>query len=156
MSSSSLIEAFGNRVRVRACGLLYNDGKLLLVKHRFKDYDLWSPPGGGVEFGESIEEALKREFLEETGINIQVKRFLFIKEHLAPPLHAIEVYYEVITNDYSYALGLEPEVVDHKILIDIDFVGESDLERIEIKERHSILKSCTNPIELLDKQGHLK
>lgn len=156
MSHSSLDQAFGNRVRVRVCGLLFYQDKLLLVKHRFEEYDLWSPPGGGVEFGESIEEALKREFLEETGLSVEIEGFLFLREHLDTPLHAIEIFYKVITNDYNFSLGLEPEVGNKDILVDIAFIGEKELERIEIKDRHSILKSCTNPIELLDKQGHLK
>jgi ADP-ribose pyrophosphatase YjhB (NUDIX family) len=48
--------------------LLINDGKVLLVEHSYtKGYHL---PGGGVKSGEMLEQALKREILEELGLDI--------------------------------------------------------------------------------------
>ena len=37
---------------------------------------LWSVPGGAIDLGETVEECLKREVLEETGIEIEVEDFL--------------------------------------------------------------------------------
>jgi ADP-ribose pyrophosphatase YjhB (NUDIX family) len=48
--------------------LLINDGKVLLVEHSYaKGYHL---PGGGVKSGEMFDRALKREILEELGLDI--------------------------------------------------------------------------------------
>ena len=44
-----------------------------------KDGSLWAPPGGGMEYGESAHAALKREFMEETHLEIEVERFLFVQ-----------------------------------------------------------------------------
>jgi 8-oxo-dGTP diphosphatase len=52
------------RWRPSAYGIVLKDGKLL-VSPQFHGYDL---PGGGVELGETLEEALLREIREETGI----------------------------------------------------------------------------------------
>ncbi len=47
-------------------------GDLLLV-HK-TDNDLWALPGGGVDPGESVSEAVVREVLEETGMHVEVER----------------------------------------------------------------------------------
>jgi 8-oxo-dGTP pyrophosphatase MutT (NUDIX family) len=54
-------------IGVGACVFVYKDGKVLLQKR--KDNLCWCMSGGGgVEIGESVEEAAKRELFEETGI----------------------------------------------------------------------------------------
>jgi 8-oxo-dGTP pyrophosphatase MutT (NUDIX family) len=54
--------------RESANGIYIKDGKVLLVKPSW--VDIWEFPGGGKEANESLIEALKREFLEETGYSI--------------------------------------------------------------------------------------
>ena len=69
-------DPFSKKVRVRACGILKNEQGILLLKHlgigpaEF----LWAPPGGGVKFGDTLEETVQREFLEETGLTVSVYR----------------------------------------------------------------------------------
>ena len=53
-----------NRPRVRVAGVLEEDGKLLLIKKKKNERSNLRLPGGGVDWGESLEEAVKREFLE--------------------------------------------------------------------------------------------
>jgi len=51
-------------------GLVVKNGQVLLI-HRFKyGSEYWVVPGGGVEEGESLEVALKREMKEETGLDM--------------------------------------------------------------------------------------
>ena len=52
--------------------VLDDNGDLLLV-HR-TDNNLWALPGGGVDPGESVSEAVVREVLEETGVHVEVER----------------------------------------------------------------------------------
>ena len=44
----------------------------------------WDFPGGGVEFGETLEDALKREIREEFGIEIEIMDFLEVCNHILP------------------------------------------------------------------------
>src|SRR5579871_3935855 len=63
-----------------AIGVVFNEEKKILVALRPKDKlqgGLWEFPGGKVESGETVEEALKRELLEEVGIHItEAKPFI--------------------------------------------------------------------------------
>lgn len=154
--SRSVKEIFGNKVRIRVCGLLFENNKILLVKHQLDDYQLWSPPGGGVEFGETTEQTLVREFKEEVKLDITVMEFLFFTEHIKPPLHAIELFYKVEVEKMDPRLGIEPELPKKNILIDFKFMGKNELAKVPGNDLHVILKSCTNPIELLDKRGQVK
>ena len=81
--------------RPAAYGFVLKDGKLLLSK-QYDGYDL---PGGGIDIGETPEEAVIREIKEETGVNASNPRFLafrnmFIKHHGVEPRQALMFYYQ--------------------------------------------------------------
>jgi len=64
---------------------IVRDNEVLLVKHasdRKPDYGYWLLPGGRVEIGESLEEALRREVGEELGLSVEMVRKLL--EHIDP------------------------------------------------------------------------
>ena len=59
-------------MRNRAGGILIENGKVLLI-HRIKDNDEYYVfPGGGIETNETIEQATKRELLEEAEIKVEL------------------------------------------------------------------------------------
>lgn len=57
-------------------GVLANDKGEILLQKRSDFVGTWSLPGGCWELGESSVDALKREFLEETGLVVEPVRFL--------------------------------------------------------------------------------
>ena len=98
MSSTTeqINKIYGEKLRIRVCGILIHENKLLLVHHKSlgQTGSIMGSSGGGMEYGEDARGALKREFLEETGIGIMVERdFLFVHEYLDPPLHGIELFF---------------------------------------------------------------
>ncbi|MGA8015756.1 MAG: NUDIX hydrolase [Candidatus Dormiibacterota bacterium] len=71
------------RVRVAVC--LTAADRLLLVAHRKSGYRHWLLPGGGVEPGETLLQAARRELLEETGLAAEVDRLIIVCEAIAAP-----------------------------------------------------------------------
>lgn len=65
---------------------------LLIVRGHEPAQGLWSLPGGGVEAGESLEEALVREVKEETGLIIQVQRDVFHQDIVLSPTHTYDLH----------------------------------------------------------------
>lgn len=64
------------RLRIAAYALLHDNGRVLLCRlsKELPEWEgCWTLPGGGLEFGESPEEAVVREVEEETGLKIRVK-----------------------------------------------------------------------------------
>lgn len=69
--------------RVAVRGIIFKDGKLLsqkLTPYRRNNRDFWCTPGGGLDVGELLEDGLRREMIEETGINPKVGRLLFMQQ----------------------------------------------------------------------------
>jgi 8-oxo-dGTP diphosphatase len=64
-------------MRHRVVGIIIKDEKILLMRRVKNDREYYVFPGGGVEEGESLEEALRREMHEELGIRIRNPRLLF-------------------------------------------------------------------------------
>ncbi len=139
--SSKIAEIYGNKVRIRVCGLCWQNDSLLMVKHRMGDHDLWSPPGGGVEFGESLTAALQREFAEETGLEIVPGNFLFGCEFIQQPLHAIELFFDVKTVSGTLKTGQDPEL---QVIEQAAFLSPAEIQEIPMESRHGILKTCDN------------
>lgn len=76
-----------NAIRIRVAGILLQDGKLLLVRHEKNGQSYWLLPGGGVEYGESLEQALTREFQEEVGLRIQVGPLVLAHDSIPEDRH---------------------------------------------------------------------
>jgi 8-oxo-dGTP diphosphatase len=131
-----IAELYGNKVRIRVMGLCWQGESLLLVRHAMGNRDLWAPPGGGVEFGEHLEDALKREFLEETGLIVSVEKFLFGCEFVQKPLHAIELFFEVSRISGQLKTGDDPEL---PIIRSVQFLSSHDIQRISPASLHGIL-----------------
>jgi ADP-ribose pyrophosphatase YjhB (NUDIX family) len=66
----------GNRIDIGVKALIFNEGKFLVMHNNGVEEDLWELPGGRMEFGETAEETLRREMIEETGLVVEPIRLL--------------------------------------------------------------------------------
>jgi 8-oxo-dGTP diphosphatase len=138
--SKEIESKFGNRLRSRVNGVLIEDGKILMAKHLMgEDRIFWSVPGGGMKYGTSAPENLKREFLEETGLEIEVGSYLFVHEYLDPPLHAMEHFFEIRRTGGILRLGTDPEL-DHQgqILMELAWMDIKQLKNLPKESLHQV------------------
>jgi 8-oxo-dGTP diphosphatase len=145
-----IAEVYGNKVRIRVCGVCWKGESVLMVKHKFGEKDFWAPPGGGIEFGESIQSALKREFLEETGLQVKVQRFLFGCEFVKASLHAIELFFEVEWVSGELMKGDDPEL---SIIQDVQFLTAEQLRSFPKDELHGMFGNYRNTETLRELSG---
>ena len=86
-----------SEIEVRVAGVLVRDGRALLVKHDKPEGSYWVVPGGRIEFGETLSDALRREFMEELCMDVKVGDFAFLND-AAPSdkaRHIVNVYFHV-------------------------------------------------------------
>jgi 8-oxo-dGTP diphosphatase len=81
-------------------GVVVHDGKLLMIRRRNEpSRGLWSVPGGRVEKGEYLTDAVAREVEEETGVAVEVRDLLGILEVVGDPHYVILDYLAAPTGD---------------------------------------------------------
>lgn len=151
-------ELYGKKLRLRACGLCVREESLLLINHTFiTEGDFWAPPGGGIEFGETAEACIKREFKEETGLEIDVGKFLFACEFIKEPLHAIELFFEVNPVWGSLKLGTDPEAGENlQILREVRFIPWREIREIKPEHLHGIFNFSPQPSKIMELRGYFK
>lgn len=64
------------RFRVATFAIIERAGKYLLARRR--DIGWWNLPGGGLEYGETVDEGMAREIMEEVGIAVTIERVVGI------------------------------------------------------------------------------
>lgn len=133
-------EKFGGRLRLRVNGVLIQNDKLLLIRHKMSgERSFWNVPGGGVDYGSDAVDNLKREFLEETGLEISVNELLCVHEFLKQPLHAVELYFGVSFVGGRLRKGSDPELAgDRQIIDELEFLSIEELAEIKNEEKHRL------------------
>lgn len=117
-------------IRPIALGLAIKNNKLLVSEgfDKVKNETFYRCLGGGIEFLEKSEEALKREFLEEINVDITVKDFLGISENIftyqGKKAHELILFYSIEISDENYQ-------EEYKV---IDDHGETIAKWIDIDE----------------------
>ncbi len=118
----------GNDVRVRVAGILIRGNRLLLIAHKKNDDIYWLLPGGGVDYGESLHEALTREFMEELNISVDIKDVALISDSIDPSgdRHVVNICFLCTYKTGDFILGEEGRLYDFR------FFDRDELSELEI------------------------
>jgi mutator protein MutT len=91
---------YPDRPYVGVGAVIVQDGQILIVKRKYDPLaGQWSLPGGGVELGETLEDSIVREMLEETGLNIEVGPVIEVFDRITLDEQG-EVRYHFVLVDY--------------------------------------------------------
>ena len=129
-------------IRIRAAGILVKDGKILLVRHEKNDKSYWLIPGGGVDFGETVEEAVIREYQEEVGLPIKVGPMVLVHDSIPPNKHrqVLNIYFMVTAEHFNIL------VTQDAVLRDAAFYDLTEFAKMQVNPdvKSEILKGLAN------------
>ncbi len=123
-------------IRPIVLGVVRKGNKLLVSKgyDKSKNQEFYRCLGGGIEFLERSEDALKREFKEEINIEIELGDFLGISENIfnykGKDAHELILFYEAYINDKDYQQKydlVDDDIETEAVWVDIDKFKNKEL-----------------------------
>ncbi len=115
-------------------GVVVHDGKVLLVKRRFEPLaGQWTLPGGTVEVGETLEAAVARELLEETGLCVTVGPVVEVFDRIVRDRDS-RVQYHYVLVDYLCHL-VSGALMPASDVADAVFVAPEDIAPYQVTEK---------------------
>jgi ADP-ribose pyrophosphatase YjhB (NUDIX family) len=104
---------YPDRPVVGVGGILLESGRVLLVERgKEPQKGLWSLPGGALEVGETLLEALRREIREETGLEIRVLEVVEVFERILRDQEGRTEYHYVLIDYLCERTGGELRAAD--------------------------------------------
>jgi 8-oxo-dGTP diphosphatase len=122
--------------------ILRDDQVLLVQRGKEPSYRKWSIPGGLVELGESLQEAVAREVREEVGLDVQVRDLVVALDRvILDQAGRIEYHYILLDFLCEFNGGNPAPASD---VLDCAFVPVQSLSRYDLTRgtRQAILRVC--------------
>ncbi len=101
--------------KVTVDAVIIREERILLIKRNKNPFkNKWALPGGFVEYGEKVEDAIIREVLEETGLKVEIKKLFGVYSNPGrdPRGHTITIVY--LTNVIGGELKSDDDTCDAK------------------------------------------
>jgi 8-oxo-dGTP diphosphatase len=141
-------------VRPRGVALVVKDDSLLLVEHRDRNGRFLSPPGGGVERQESVEQATIREVKEETGLDVQLTELVMLRQFREPELFRVTYEHFFLAKLVSASPASVSRTMSEEMSLGaLHWVSINDLGSANIRVLPEFLADVATVRRLLDSQG---
>lgn len=116
---------------VRVYGLLIHENKILIIREPFAGTIIDKFPGGGLEYGEGLIDCLKREFMEELNLEIEVESHFytqdfFLQSRFEENEQILMIYYKIKANDISKLVVIDQDIQE-LIWKDLNELSPEDL-----------------------------
>ena len=138
---------------IRVYGILINEKKQVLVSDEFIRGNYYTKfPGGGLEFGEGTRDCLKREFMEEMNLQVEIGEHIYTTDFYQmsafnPGHQIISIYYEAKALELiNVPLRLNPFEFDERQMSVYHETGETETFRMIDWEKFSS-ESVSLPID---------
>ena len=140
---------YPERPMVGVGGVIVDRGRTVLIRRGTEPLlGQWSIPGGTIEIGETLEEAVRRELREETGLEVRVLELIelfdriYLENGAASSLDKKKPRYHFVIADYLCALvGGEPRAGSD--VTDLAFAREDELGKFYLTEKAtSVMKKA--------------
>jgi ADP-ribose pyrophosphatase YjhB (NUDIX family) len=116
--------------RISAGAIVFDQDRILLVRHKKEgSYDFWVAPVGGVVGTEDILHAAKREVKEETGIDAEPLRPVYLEEFFEPSTRHIKTW--VLCEFRGGTLSVEAYEAVREHIVEARFFSEEELRKEE-------------------------
>ena len=131
-------------MHVRVTGVVIEEDLILLLNQDTDTGRSWSLPGGKVEEGEPLATALVREMREETGLDVEPGRLLYVCDHLpGNGTHVVHLTFEARRTGGT--VGAVTEGADTRPIRGVEFVKLADLPALGFSERFGELAMAGFP-----------
>ncbi|MBN3865709.1 NUDIX domain-containing protein [Pseudomonas frederiksbergensis] len=136
-------------IRIIARGVLLRNEKILIIKVKDKGGEWWILPGGGQDFGETLQDCLIRECNEELGISVNVGPCIMVREFIGTKKNTVigdvsnkqflELYFFIHTTETPDLIPRDPghlslEWVDVEKLSSLNFFPKIIIEKLSTNE----------------------
>ncbi|MBX3177185.1 MAG: NUDIX hydrolase [Candidatus Hydrogenedentes bacterium] len=100
--------------RIRVAAIIVEDGRILLVRHQKDGQSYWMLPGGGVDYGETLAEALRRELREELNIETAIGALMLANDSIPEDRHRhiVNLYFAARITSGELRTGGDARVVE--------------------------------------------
>jgi ADP-ribose pyrophosphatase YjhB (NUDIX family) len=110
-------------------GICIEDGKLLVINKNGGPYiNRYDLPGGSLEEGEGLSQAMKREFFEETGLEIEIEENIGVIDFKLPWL------WKEFTDVHHIAIYYSVKIIGGSLVVPNQFIGQDSLGALWVSE----------------------